>query len=301
MKQVRKTSLAGRSRGFCYFNHGTKHLARLLVSLASLRRHYGGPVAVLDTGESGGLVERIAGARGLGAELVRIPFEALRRNSCYVAKAGLWRHSPYATTVLLDADTVVARDPAGLFGLVEASESGGVVVTRFSDWVTTGPIVRGRIERWRGVRCPADNRGLLKSISADELVAASLDAPHAAINTGVVGFCREARGFLRDWERLTRAGWRCPLTDEISCQLLLRKYRHTLVGDEFNCSPLFGKRKSQAVIWHAHGHKEFREEALPIWWPVIKECWDQNVGGYREWARETDERLATFLDTAKAA
>ncbi len=307
MKQVRKTSLRERSRGICYYNHGTKHLARLLVSLYSLRRHYSGPVTVLDTGESGGLVERIAGARGLGADVQTIPHEALRRNSCYVAKAGLWRHSPYSTTVLLDADTVVARDPAGLFCLVEASDSGGVVVTRFSDWVTTGSIVRGRIERWRGVRCPADNRGMLKSLSADELVEASLEAPHAAINTGVICWAQEARGFLRDWERLTRAGWRCPLTDELAAQNLIRRYRHTLVDDRYNCSPIYGVNKSRAVIWHAHGSKhcqradERGQEGHKIWWPVFAEVWRVNLAGVQQWAPAGDGALAHCLASGMAA
>lgn len=292
---------ADRTHGILYYNHGQKCLARLVVSCYTLRQHYGGPVTVLDTGESGGLLDRIAADERLGLEVRRVPFEVLRRHSCYVAKAGLWEHSPYGTTILLDSDTVVARDPAGLWGAVEAPGSGGVVVTQFSDWVTTGQMIRGRIEKWRGVVVPGQHGNEHDQIRADELVERCLAWSWPALNTGLIGWSQEGLGFLRDWKRLTRAGWRCPFTDELAAQLLARRYRHTVLGDEWNCSPIYGQNRHKAVIWHLHGSKHVAREGgrgqqgHAIWWPAFLACWRENVGHVRDWAPAGDEHLGPHL------
>lgn len=305
MRGVRRNTIGKRTRGVCYYNHGTKHLARLLVSLRSLRRHHTGPVQILDTGESGGIVQRIA--TRLEADVTTIPHEALRRHSCYVAKAGLWRHSPFWTTLLLDADTLVAGSIEPLFNLLEGPESGNILVTRFSNWITTGDIMRGRIERWRGIWCPSVSRESLKSIKADELVEASLAEPHGAINTGVVGWCHEATGILRDWERLTRTGWKLPITDELALQLLLRRYRHTMVDDRYNCSPIYGQNRQRAVIWHQHGSKHVERadgrgrEGHAIWWPEFCAAWRSNLAGLRSWAPAGDDALTHALATYSTA
>lgn len=296
-------------RGIIYFNHHTKHLARLVFSLWSLRTiaRHAGPVTVLDSGESGGVIERIAADRTLAVQIRRITVEQLRRNTAYVAKAGLWKSSPYETTVLLDADTLVVRDPSPLFEFCESRESGGVVVTRFADWETTGSIVRGRIERWADVSVRADDKRFAKSLSGADLVKKSLESPHAAINTGVVAWSDAAAGFLRDWERLTRAGARLPFTDELAAQLLLRKHRHALASDRFNCSPIYGREQDEAVIWHAHGSKHLERpdgrgtQGDRLWRPVVEEAWRANAGGIREWAPAGDEALAFNMDAVEQA
>lgn len=290
--------------GVCYFNHGRKHLARLLFSLWSLRKYYHGSVTILDTGTSGGVVEKIAADERLAVEVETIPFKSLAKNSCYVAKAGLWERCPYGITILLDADTLPVKSPEPLFEICEAGD-GGIVFTRFADWITTGDIMRSRIERWRGVVCKSNDERFYRGINAAELVEASLDAPHAAINTGVVAF--DARsGFLRDWKRLTEEGWRCPFTDELAAQLLIRKHNHTLVDDRWNCSPIYGRNQDKAAIWHAHGSKHLKredgrgEKGHAIWWPVVEEAWRENVGRLREWAPADDTALAFNLGKLNA-
>ncbi len=294
-----------RTRGVCYFNHGTKHLARFVFSLHSLRKHYSGPVTLLDTGTSGGVVEKIASDRRLTFDIERVPIQQLNRNTAYVAKAGLWEFTPYSTTILLDADTLPVADPSPLFERCEVRESGGVLFTRFADWVTTGTIVSQRIERWRGVMVKSDDRKFLKAVDATALVEASLADPHPAINTGVVAF-EAGAGFLRDWKRLTEEGRHLPFTDELAAQLLLRRYAHAIVDDRWNCSPIYGKAK-RAAIWHAHGSKHLTradgrgKEGHPIWMPVVEECWRRNLGRLREWAPAGDGALEFNLQALKAS
>lgn len=262
-------------RGVIYFNLGVKCCVRLLVSLHSLRKHYDGPVTILCADDEGKeICDRVATACGAG--VVVIPIQYRKKNTAYTTKAGLWKFSKYETTLLLDSDTVVAGDISPLFDFAEKS---GLVVTRFADWVSTGKLIRGRLEKWHGVRWD----GL------DDLLKASLEAPRAAINTGVVCWSNDlASDFLRDWESLTIAGWRCPFGDELAAQLLIRKHEHTLVSDSFNCSPIYGTNKDKARIWHAHGSKEWRPEAQPIWRPLIEEVWQQNAADVRSWMPNAD-------------
>lgn len=297
------------SRGIVYFNRGTKHLARLTTSLWSLRRMptYDGAVTILDSGQSGGIIEKIASDGRLECDVVRVQVEQLRRNTCYVAKAKLWRSSPYETTIFLDADTLVMGDPSSLFEIVRRDSSGGVAVTHFADWVTTGDIIRGRIEKWRGVRCRGNDERFERNIDVARLVNKSLEAPRAAINTGVMAWHDElARGFLRDWERLTAAGSACPFTDELAAQLLIRTHKHTLVDDRYNCSPIYGKMKREAIVWHAHGGKHLKradgrgEQGHAIWLPWIVDAWRENVGRIQEWASGSgDDALTNNLDAIR--
>lgn len=270
------------SRGIVYFSLGTKHVARLAVSLLSLRKVYSGNICVLNAGGDNGIVERITRDARIGADMRHISIARYRRHSAYVAKASLWRESPYEATLYLDADTIVARNPSQLLDWCSADDMPGFVVTRFAQWTTQGSIVSGRIRQWESVD--------------PQLVAKSLDAPHAAINTGVVAWSRQKAGaVLRAWEQLSREGWRCSFTDELAAQLLIRQYKHTLVADMYNCSPIYGQCKDNAVIWHMHGGKSTRPEALPIFLPWLRETARLNVGGFREWAVETDQRLAGLV------
>jgi lipopolysaccharide biosynthesis glycosyltransferase len=277
------------NRGVIYLNHGTKHCARLAVSLYSLRKVYGGPIVVMDTGEESakGIVAKIASETRLNVTVQPIPFTRLRRHSCYVAKPSLWRYSPFETTLLLDADTVVVKEPSKLFELAE-QESDGLVVTRFSNWDTQGKIVSGRIEQWRGIK---DSK-----LDVPHMIVRARGTPQGAVNTGVVCW-RKGSPFLPAWERLSKAGSKCSLTDEVCCQLLLTQFKHAMVDCRYNASPLYPACSPEhVVIWHFHGNKQCRAEALPFWWPVYAECMEQNIAGIMEWTPAGDERLGKYLE-----
>lgn len=292
------------SIGLIYFTHGASHLARLLVSLHSLRKHYSGPVTILDTGESGGIIEKIAADERLRVEVQRIEFVQRRRNSAYCMKSSLWRHSPYSATVFLDADTVVVRSIQPLLDIVADTKNSGFVVTRFGDWVTTGPIIQKRIERWRGIKVRSEPEKFEKSIDVEKLIKLSLESGHPAINTGVIGWRDDTRKILGQWERLTHAGYRTPFTDELGAQLIIRQERHTLIDDRWNFSPLYGQQKEKAAIYHCHGSKHVLrgdgrgDKGHAIWWPLFREVWEENVGRVREWVPAGDQNLARHLPVA---
>jgi hypothetical protein len=281
------------TRGICYFNHGTKCLVRLAVSLFSLRKVYSGPVAVLDAGESDGIAERIARDErlaGVGGTLLKaVPIYQQPKHSAVCAKPTLWRHSPFDVSLLLDSDTAVAGDPSLLLDLAEDPSGPGILFTRFSNWTTHREEVAWRLRRWRGVRCDRVNvAGLLRKAT---------ECPRPALNAGVVAWRRDA-AMLPMWEQLTKAGWRCSLPEELAAQLLAAVYPYVLVDDRYNCSPIHGQNREKVCIWHFHGNRQCQPEALPIWWPLYQECLELNIGGIREWTPAGDKRLAEHLAIA---
>jgi len=279
------------NRGIIYFNTGTKHLVRLVVSLFTLRQHYTGPVTILETGDEASvdpLCKIFADDRLYNIEVKRIPLSKHRRNSAYVTKSTLWRHSPYGVSLLLDADTVIVGDPTPLLGW--ADERPRIVVTRFGKWTTQQPIVANRIKQWTTNRCGPTNHAV------PQLVKRALEFPHPAVNTGVVAWRRDS-SILQPWAEVTRAGWRASFTDELAMQLLMQRYDHTLVGDRFNCSPRYGQAKPEEVrIWHCHGNKHAtRPEWSRVWLPHFDRVIKGNVAGVKDWMPLGDKRLGVYL------
>lgn len=278
--------------GVLYFNHGTKHLARLVVSIYSLRQHYGGPVTILDTGESGGIIAKIKASTELAADVKRIKIVKRERHTAYVAKAGLWRQSPYDCSLLLDADTLILRPIDQLKAIICDPKNAGFVVTRFSDWVTTGRIISGRLRQWREVKAAG--------VDVADALKRSLTEPHAAINTGVVGWRSDAEETLLAWESLAAAGWQCSFTDELAAQLLIRLFPHTLVADYYNHSVLYGRQPDKAVVLHMHGNKHLRAEVGGRWLDLYEICMRQNLAGIANWSPAGDPALIRH-DADKAA
>lgn len=267
-------------RGILYFSLNQKCLVRLCISLYSLRKVYDGPVAILNGGGDDGICQKIGNA--LDASVIDIPIIQRRRHTAYCAKASLWRHSPFSTNLFLDADTVVVREPTLLFELAEQPPH--LCVTRFANWTTTGKIVRGRIEKWRNVPGAAD------------LVKKSLEAPRCAVNTGVMSWGEGAEPFLKDWEELTNAGWRCAFTDELAVQLLLRKHPHTILDARYNYSHKY-PIEAEPIIAHYHGNKTCRPGgALESWFPLYEECLRKNVADINHWTPAGDPALTEYLN-----
>lgn len=277
--------------GILFFNVGTKCLARLAVAIHSLRKHYAGPATVLNVPceENRGILQSVASDARLAVDVKEIPFNQLRRNSAYCAKAGLWRYSPYAASLLVDSDVLFLKPVYPLLQAIRDETLPGFLVTAFSDWVTNKKIIAGRIERWRGVRC--------EDFDVTWAVAKSLEAPFPAINTGLVSWRNDdaTRPALEAWERLTLAGCRNPFTDELAAQLLVRRFPHQLMPETWNSSVLYGADKENAVVLHAHGSKHLRPEMRGRWIAEYNECAATGVARIGDWAPKTDARLAEFL------
>lgn len=281
--------------GIIFFNVGTKHIARLAVALHSLRKHYDGRASILNVTDlaNNKIIDAIVADSRLAVNAIEIPFNQLRRNSAYVAKAGLWRHSPFDASLLVDSDTLFLKSPQPLLDSIADRAKPGFLVTAFSDWRCDGKIIGGRLERWRGVKCDG--------LDVTALVDRTRQRKSLAINTGIVGMrCDESTlPTLKMWERLTTAGQRNPFTDELAAQILVDQYPHQLVAETWNSSVLYGADKENAAVLHAHGSKHLRPEMQGRWIAEYNECAAAGVARIGDWAPATDTRLAEFLAASR--
>ena len=217
-----------------YFNRGTSCYIRLLVSVFSLRKHYSGPIKLMQEGK---LDEPIATL--LKRLSVTIQFLPLTADPVLVARASLWRVLEEDYALMLDSDTIVCGPVDEAFGWIKEQ---GFVASWFTGWHTTGSTMRKRIEEWAKV--------------VPEMVEPAIDYGNA-INGGVQGWSK-GTAMLPAYEALTRqghaAGCSRIVLDEIALQLLLPQHRHHLAHHVWNTSGAFGDVANARIV-HYHGRK----------------------------------------------
>jgi hypothetical protein len=268
------------SRGIVYFNMGTGCAVRLLVSLRSLRRVYEGPVTIVSVGEDSHLLCNRIGA-ALGADVVRwAPPIPPGRNTAYVAKTFLATVTPYELTLVIDSDTVVLRPIDEMFSHAEERE---FCVTRMAAWKTRGKRMSKRIRLW-------------ERLLPEDIEKALAFGP--AINTGVFSFRKDA-AILKEWQKMSLLGRENMLTDETCCQVLLHRYRHSVVDSYFNCSCAHDDPSSpQTRVIHYHGRKHCRP-GLPFhgarWVKEYESAREENIADMRSWLPGSDRVLKAFV------
>lgn len=237
-------------KGVIYFNRNLGCLTRIAVSLHSLRKHYSGPVAILDDGavlddsKQKWFIELVG---KMGATVQRVE---KGHKHILVRKSGIWREMPFDCSMFLDADTLILASVDQFLAWIEEHDC---VVSCFNNWRTARGRVARRIRDWEKV---------------DPLLIEPALKYGWAINTGIMGFKRGA-AILPEYERLTeigyRAGCRRKVLDETAMQLLLPKFKHYLAPAEYNISGMHGDWRAAKII-HFHGHKHCRSNDNCLLW-----------------------------------
>lgn len=248
------------SRGVMYLLMGEQHAANMAVSLCSLRESgYDGDIHIFCDRIGGPLARKIVRSsddeslRSIGVtstkQLENIPGK--------LAKTLLGELSLFDATVYLDADTlIVAKDALDKLWPKQSE----LVLTQFSDWVTTRNRMRGRISEW--ARCePART-------------AACLKFPDPVINTGAMGFSTISKPVLDEWRKVawkranhdnSASGRRRKYepSDELALQLIFREYPNRVLDWRWNASCVFDAKNAgpDVRIWHFHGFKSFKRES----------------------------------------
>jgi len=274
----------GNWRGVIYYNCGTSCAVRLLVSLASLRKHYAGPVTLLSEGaDSHQLCEKIG--KALGARVVRWKSGVKPgKNMPFLAKTRLHLGTPYQTTVALDSDTLVVGPIDQLFVM---AERGVFCVAQLGSWRTEGRIIQSRLRKW-------------SNILPEDLEAAIRFGP--AINTGVMAFCKDASIFT-EWYGVAEQGRDHFIPDEVSCQMMLHRHKHRILDGRWNrsCRHDDPDRPETRII-HYHGRKHCRP-GLPYhadkWVAAYHEVVRDNLAGVREWTPAGDRQLRRHLKSSE--
>jgi hypothetical protein len=269
--------------GILYLLDGTKLGARLVVSVATLRRHYRGRVAVLTTDPSAYAIgNELAGDRRLDVEHVHVVADPwIREHRGYVLKTIVHRYTPFDVSVFLDCDTIVRGDLSPLFDLPTDEH---VVVTQFCDWTTRGARISSRIRQWSEI--------------CSDLIEPAL-AYGRAVNTGVFAFGRQ-RDVLERWFTLAYAGRARFIPDEVAMQLLLPHIPHVMLDARFNCSAKYGQPDDPDVrIVHFHGRKHVGPYGMP-WLIEYERAFQQNLANLRSWTPATDNQLRSYLAAQRA-
>lgn len=236
------------SRGFLFLNVGTKYDDRLIVAVGSLRDFHDEPIHIMtDTYDNRGAKECIKRFDDVSIGIVNVP---RRRNGAYLFKSTVAHHTPFESTIFLDADTLTLGDMSSLW-------TDYVMLTTWAGWNTLGGIIGGRVRAWEKI-CP-------------DLVKKALSEPFAAINTGVFSWGVNGKGVMDEWEELTARNVSF-LCDEISFQILFCKYNLPALDDRFNASSKFAHAdESTWRLAHGHGFKHRSYKMKPYWEKKAKE------------------------------
>jgi hypothetical protein len=250
--------------GVLLLNLGDKHAIHMIVMLASLRKHYAGPVAIVtDDGRGREVAEWCQADPSLGAiEIIVDPsLRAGGHGQSYLCKTLLPPLSPFDATLFIDADTVVVGDFREAF----PQSPDEVTLTHFCDWVSTGGKMSGRIREW--------------AEAEPERVERMLSKQWPAINTGVVGWGKETQAFAEDWHR-TSAKRKVFITDELAAQLIFPDHNVRVIDWRYNASVVFDLGRpnfGDARIVHGHGMKFWKR---PTGWRFYRQhyfdCLEQN-------------------------
>jgi hypothetical protein len=253
------------NRGIIYFNTGRKCLIRLIVSIYSLRKVYNGPLALLFTGEEQPEYDSICKQFNMIKSRNKSVAEE-GKNAVYLEKCLTHLNSPFDTTIWIDSDTIILKDPSeDLWTYAEQNE---FAICQFSNWKSNGSKIRGRIESWQ-------------QIFPDKMEAAINFGP--AINCGMISFRKDSK-LMKDWYGFALQGRENFIPDEVTCQIILPQYPHIILDDRYNTSCKYSKIHNDTRIIHFHGRKHCRLEEnnkplfmADVWINYYKECSEKNI------------------------
>jgi len=231
-----------KSRGVIYYNRGTGCLARLIVSLQSLREHYDGNVSIICADiESEVYIKKIANKFGAIAILWNSPVSK-GKGQVFLETTLAADYTPYSTTIWLDADTIVVGDVTDLFQQAEENE---IAMTQFSNWTMAQGIIRRRIKSWADIYPKRVKRYVGKP-------------EYQSLNCGVYGFITESK-FMQDWYKFAEPGRSRFIPNEVAMQLSIWEYPHLVADQKYNCSCKYSDINDPDVrVIHYHGKKHCR-------------------------------------------
>lgn len=270
--------------GILYLNAGTGCLARLLVSIRTLRRNYSGMLGIYSIGrDSHEVCHKIA--MKYGALLKQVDYVVPEGNNrVLLEKVKLLETSPFDQTLYIDSDTII-RQPLKpkLIELLDQVGNGDFAVTPFTNWKASQGIIRRRVKGW--------------SSPQDKMLVDGIDWESPAINTGVY-FFKKNISWAKQWYELALRGRAGFISDEVGLQLLIQHVPHTLMSASWNHSCRYGIEPENAIIWHYHGRKHCRRDLAwggDVWMAEFTKAMEENDCGVSLWTPGTDRMLRRYL------
>jgi len=221
------------ARGVLYYNIGDRYAVPLAVSLMTLRDWYAGPVAIVTDMAGIPWIRKMLKIPGLlPLDIIPMLPESSSEQWRYLAKLELPELSPFASTVMLDADTLVVGSIEELW---PDMKSGEVVLTNRSNGATAHVKMRLRCQQWIDIAPLRARRVRSQRFKV------------AAINTGIMAWSRNSSPFVREWYRLARLR---PIhsCDEMAAQLTYPDFPHRILDSRYNANVTYDREDVR--IWH---------------------------------------------------
>ena len=250
------------SEGIIYYNKGLKMLVRLIVSLHSLRKVYDKKIALLVEGEGTKECKEIA--KMYNVECVEVNFGESYKNKTYLNSCLSHTVTPYDTSIWIDSDTLILKDPSKLFKYANENE---FAIAQFANWVSSGSRIKKRIKAWK----PYLPKFIKEALAFGP-----------AINCGVYAFRKDGK-LVKDWYDHATKGKTNFIPDEVCCQVILPQYPHIIVDAKYNTSCKYGTVDNSTVIVHYHGRKHCRIKDgkylnnSKVWYKAYDEVKDLDV------------------------
>lgn len=284
------------NRQVVYLMSGPAHLPYLVPSLYTLRQHWDGDVCVHAFPESWDYVQQVAADTQLGitAKLVEQPLRFKRgKNEQFINKIKLLQSLFADVVVYLDADTTIHGNIDLLF---DRGWQSGFLATQFNRWLSTGSIIRNRLNRL--LDCDKICQESLREV---------LTNAHPSLNGGVVA-CRPCSPVLPLWLDWSLSSQHVFICDEAVLHVLqayVPKDQFGVVeGGRYNCSHKYQHEIEDVVIYHYHGDSNVRPDKSPkayaMWWPLYQKCLELNVGNIQHWHHKIENGWITKLETNHA-
>jgi hypothetical protein len=234
------------NNGIIYYNRGNSCVARLIVSLDSLRKHYTGNVCVFMEGEN---LEKLSD--DLKTQFnVDVIYDSNSQTTTYVRAVEICMKSPYQNSIWMDSDTIILNNIDDMFEHIPDND---LVIANFAGWSSSGSKIKKRIHSFNNM---VDQDTISKAINYGP-----------AINCGVYGFNKNSTIFP-EWLELSKKGEeaRVFIPDEVACQILLPKYKVHILEPKYNVSVRYGEKIEDKKIIHFHGRKHCRACSLAKVW-----------------------------------
>lgn len=279
-----------------YLMSGPAHMHYLVPSLVTLRDHWRGDVTVYAFEESFEIASEIAKDKRLDiqVELVPKPFRFRRgKNEQFINKIQLLQNVKADSVLYLDADITIQGDITPLHRRAKLS---GFVATQFNRWVSTGRIIRNRLERLVGAE--KVNQDALRQV---------LENPYPSLNGGVVA-CVPSSPVLPlwlDWSLATQHVFICDEAVLHVLQAYVPQNQFSVVeGGRYNCSHKYAQDIENPVIYHFHGDSNVRPKKSPnayaYWWPLYQNCIEQNYGNIQSWLAKAPNSWIDQINNGEA-
>lgn len=284
----------GKDDGLLFWMTGAGHAAHLATNLFHLKTvlEFKHRVAVVTSDDAANSILKAICKTEDWIEHIHRPLEKAGsgKGGHYANKTRLIDLTPFKNrTVFCDADTLIVDHRVARM-LPPNPYTPEVMLTQFVDWVTTGSMMRRRIEKWR-------------NIEGCQNVSAMISNPYPAINTGVMGFSKLSKAFFKEWNRVTLRKI-CFMCDELAAQIIFPNFPHRVRRHQYNASVVFSRftneEGDEPIVWHGHGFKFVKSRAgRQLWLPIFWRCCEANFGDCTRWLPETSKKVMQCVTQGK--